>query len=254
VVLPLIDLPLELSVDELLLLEPSWNIYGTGAEHEALSLRGLWRRTQLLELSVDELLLLEPSWNIYGTGAEHEALSLRGLWRRTQLHIDRLETSAKDLGSLSFGGDIEFSGGWPLQVDGELVATGSIPWEGLGNEPVLGKDWATSPSPSLLPVAWTPWLPGSIPGAFRLSQWWPSTTAIPGPARSLGARRPGAGGTGRRTGAAGGTGAGTALECHAGGLYFTAELRTSRSVDRPGIPGRAARCRRRPRRRAAVPP
>jgi autotransporter translocation and assembly factor TamB len=89
-----------------------------------------------LELSVDELLLLEPSWNIYGTGAEHEALSLRGLWRRTQLHIDHLETSAEDLGSLSFGGDIEFSGGWPLQVDGELVATGSIPWEGLGNEPV----------------------------------------------------------------------------------------------------------------------
>jgi translocation and assembly module TamB len=88
------------------------------------------------ELSVDELLLLEPSWDIYGTGAEHQALSLRGQWRRTQLHIDHLETSAEALGSLSFGGDIEFSDGWPLQVDGELVAAEPVPWAGQRNEPV----------------------------------------------------------------------------------------------------------------------
>lgn len=78
-----------------------------------------------LDLSVDELLLHQPRWNIYGAEASHRELLLRGQWKRTRLEIAELRTFVPDLGSVTLDGEISFRDDWPLQA--QLEASFSDP-------------------------------------------------------------------------------------------------------------------------------
>ncbi len=69
-----------------------------------------------LILSVDELLLVKPVWDFYGTVQQQDEVSLRGEWRHTALRLDRLAVRAAALGDISLGGTLAFSGNWPLEA------------------------------------------------------------------------------------------------------------------------------------------
>jgi translocation and assembly module TamB len=83
------------------------------------------------ELSVDDLLLDEPSWDFYGGTHQLQQLSLRGYWRNTELHLDRLEGQDIEWGALSLSGSIAFEEDWPLQLSSDISLAKPPLWEGL---------------------------------------------------------------------------------------------------------------------------
>lgn len=90
-----------------------------------------------LELSVDELLLEQPSWDLYGSTHQLQQLSLRGHWVNTQLHVDRLAGEDSQWGTLSLDGDISFSGDWLLRLDSAIDLAQPPLWEGLHERRLL---------------------------------------------------------------------------------------------------------------------
>lgn len=84
-----------------------------------------------LILAVDELRLLQPSWNFYGTSSEQQELMLAGEWRNTELHLERLNLLSSDWGRMSLEGDIAFRDVWPLHVDTAIALAQPSAWRGL---------------------------------------------------------------------------------------------------------------------------
>lgn len=74
-----------------------------------------------VRLVVDELLLAQPAWDVYGSTGQAERLALAGRWRDTELHLARLEVRDQQLGTLALGGDITFTGDWPVTAESELT-------------------------------------------------------------------------------------------------------------------------------------
>ena len=84
-----------------------------------------------LILSVDELRLLQPSWNFYGSTAGLQELLLAGEWRSTQLHLERLNALNSEWGGMSLQGDIDFRDNWPLHADSAVSLAQPALWQGL---------------------------------------------------------------------------------------------------------------------------
>ena len=84
-----------------------------------------------LILSVDELRLLQPGWSFYGSTAGLQQLLLAGEWRNTQLHLERLDAFSSEWGEVSLQGDIDFRDNWPLHADSALKLARPALWQGL---------------------------------------------------------------------------------------------------------------------------
>ena len=72
-----------------------------------------------LSLSVDELVLEQPGWNLYGAPHQLQRIALSGQWQQERLHIASLEGSDQQYGDIQLQGEIDFSGDWPLSVRAE---------------------------------------------------------------------------------------------------------------------------------------
>jgi translocation and assembly module TamB len=71
-----------------------------------------------LELLVDDLVLEQGSWGVYGNGGELQSLGLKGGWQRHTLHLEELQVRSVETGNWNAAVDIEFSGLWPLTAKG----------------------------------------------------------------------------------------------------------------------------------------
>jgi autotransporter translocation and assembly factor TamB len=71
-----------------------------------------------LELQVDELVLEQGSWDLYGNGGELQSLGLKGGWLRDSLQLKELQLQSAEFGRWKAAAGVEFSGKWPLNVKG----------------------------------------------------------------------------------------------------------------------------------------
>jgi autotransporter translocation and assembly factor TamB len=88
------------------------------------------------ELAVDSLRLLDTHWEIYGTVARVDSLSLAGLWRGSELALERLQATSGEQGSLDLEGTVDFSGDWPLRAGVRLEVVDEQLWADLRDRPI----------------------------------------------------------------------------------------------------------------------
>ncbi len=81
-----------------------------------------------LELLVSELVLEHGSWDLYGEGGELQSLRLSGEWRQHQLALAKLYISSAVVGEWNAAGHVEFSGNWPLALQGQVTVPGIPAW------------------------------------------------------------------------------------------------------------------------------
>lgn len=75
-----------------------------------------------LELVIEDLLLIEPGWAMFGLEQQYETIELDGSWSGTVLRLQRLAVERKDWGRLELRGELELDEQWPLTI-GLQVAT-----------------------------------------------------------------------------------------------------------------------------------
>ncbi|MCB1705336.1 MAG: translocation/assembly module TamB domain-containing protein [Halioglobus sp.] len=73
-----------------------------------------------LQLSVSQLQLINPAWDFYGVVYQQDALSLSGNWQHSALQLQDVTARGEDIGELSLRGALTFAGDWPLDVTAEL--------------------------------------------------------------------------------------------------------------------------------------
>lgn len=101
------------------------------SESSADSAAGLPEIDLPLELLVDELVLEQPGWDIYGSRQALNQLTLSGGWRHRKLQLDKLQASSADLGELLASGSIRFAGDWPLSLDAEVTLADVAGWPAI---------------------------------------------------------------------------------------------------------------------------
>ena len=84
-----------------------------------------------LELQVGELLLEQGSWDLYGEKGEIQSLLLNGQWQRKNLRLAELQLRSVDFGEWRGAGDIQFSGQWPVNLEGTGVMPAIEGWPGI---------------------------------------------------------------------------------------------------------------------------
>ena len=90
------------------------------------------------ELLVDELTLIEPSWDFYGAQYRQDSIALAGRWLNRVLKMTRLDVSSRDLGELMLHGEVAFEGDWPVQAGANIdLAQPSIRPELFGQKLTL---------------------------------------------------------------------------------------------------------------------
>ena len=72
------------------------------------------------ELLVDELTLIEPSWDFYGAQYRQDSIVLAGRWLNRVLKMTRLDVSSRDLGELALHGELAFEADWPVQAGAKI--------------------------------------------------------------------------------------------------------------------------------------
>ena len=72
------------------------------------------------ELLVDELTLIEPSWDFYGAQHRQDSIVLAGRWLNRVLKMTRLDVSSRDLGELTLHGELAFEADWPVHASANI--------------------------------------------------------------------------------------------------------------------------------------
>ena len=67
-------------------------------------------------LSVYDLHLIKPGWDFNGALYQQDEITLRGEWRNTELSLERLQVNSSDLGELSLKGNVAFTENWPVEA------------------------------------------------------------------------------------------------------------------------------------------
>lgn len=82
-----------------------------------------------LELLVGELTIASAGWDLSGALGQVDQLGLRGAWLRQELQVQELRIAAEEFGSWVARGSLEFAGPWPLAVtlDGEMPTLDAWP-------------------------------------------------------------------------------------------------------------------------------
>ena len=83
-----------------------------------------------LELNVAGLQLVDPQWDFYGSRHRQDSISVAGRWLRSNLHLAHLAIEDVERGNLSLQGELNFSGDWPLQANADLDLAQPPPWMG----------------------------------------------------------------------------------------------------------------------------
>jgi translocation and assembly module TamB len=90
------------------------------------------------ELLVDELTLIEPSWDFYGAQYRQDSIVLAARWLNRVLKMTRLDVSSRDLGELMLHGEVAFEADWPVQAGANIdLAQPSIRPELFGQKLAL---------------------------------------------------------------------------------------------------------------------
>jgi translocation and assembly module TamB len=79
-----------------------------------------------LNLSVTDLQLHHPSWDFYGETFKQDKIVLTGCWLRSELQVHELRVSSEEMGDLSLHGDLTFSGDWPIAADADIALAESL--------------------------------------------------------------------------------------------------------------------------------
>ena len=72
------------------------------------------------ELLVDELTLIEPSWDFYGAQYRQDSIVLGGRWLNRVLKMTRLDVSSRDIGELTLHGELAFEADWPVHAGAKI--------------------------------------------------------------------------------------------------------------------------------------
>jgi len=87
-----------------------------------------------LKLSVTDLQLLNPSWKLYGRIYEQDKIALQGRWRRSELRVEELTAKSHEQGDLSLQGNLIFTEDWPIEADAVVLLAAPFQFsELLGN-------------------------------------------------------------------------------------------------------------------------
>lgn len=81
-----------------------------------------------LELVVEQAVLLGVAWDLSGAKGELDSLRLRGGWLENNIRLEELQVRSGALGQWGAAGDIEFAGQWPLAVSVEGVVPALPGW------------------------------------------------------------------------------------------------------------------------------
>ncbi len=81
-----------------------------------------------LRLAVDDLHLVGPAFDIAGVQRQLEYLQLRGRWRGQELELAEVAAAAPAVGALTASGHLSFSGNWPLQLTSEVTFSEPPEW------------------------------------------------------------------------------------------------------------------------------
>ena len=84
-----------------------------------------------LNLSVEDLQLINPAWDFYGEIQRQENVALTGSWVHTDLNVKKLELRSGELGELSLRGNLAFTGDWPIQAEAEVTLAESLQYSPL---------------------------------------------------------------------------------------------------------------------------
>lgn len=72
------------------------------------------------ELLVDELKLLAPVWDFYGARYRQDSVVLAGRWLHRGLDMTRLDINSSDLGELALQGKLTFEADWPMHASANI--------------------------------------------------------------------------------------------------------------------------------------
>lgn len=81
-----------------------------------------------LDLDVAGLQLVNPQWDFYGSRHRQNSVFVTGHWLRSNLHLGKLAIEDRELGNLSLQGELDLSGDWPLQASADIELAQPFPW------------------------------------------------------------------------------------------------------------------------------
>jgi len=84
-----------------------------------------------LQLSVDDLQLHSPSFEVSGTKQQFDRLQLKGRWRNRDLQLQELVIEAPEWPDLKASGGLRFEEDWPLDLAAELRFPEKVQWQNL---------------------------------------------------------------------------------------------------------------------------
>lgn len=115
-----------IKVDRAVIREPFLQLAGTAASDERVVLPEI---DLPLDLQVEGLALEQPGWDVYGSTGRLQSLRLgSGSWKNTELWLHALQVDAGDHGSAVASGTLEFSGQWPLAVTLDAFPSARPEW------------------------------------------------------------------------------------------------------------------------------
>lgn len=89
-----------------------------------------------LDLSITNLQLHKPSWDVNGELFELDKIVLTGRWQRSDLRLDVLQVESAEVGDLSLRGQVTFTGDWPIVADVDIGLAESLQFSGLFGDTV----------------------------------------------------------------------------------------------------------------------
>jgi autotransporter translocation and assembly factor TamB len=113
------------------LMAPRLELRGSAGDALATDILVLPRINLPLELNVAALRLDQPSWRFYGKDYQTQSIALQGEWMNTRLQLAGLQLNSSDFGQLALQGMLDFTGDWPLQANIQASVARASPWPHL---------------------------------------------------------------------------------------------------------------------------
>jgi translocation and assembly module TamB len=89
-----------------------------------------------LDLSVDDLRLQSLSYQLSGAQGQLDFLPLQGHWRNSDLQLAEFGVAVKALGTLEASGAVQFEGDWPLALTARVILPDDTPGTDLSGREI----------------------------------------------------------------------------------------------------------------------